>query len=88
MSLNSTLDQILMGKYLQSIVFTFEHYILRIAWLGSVATTISIFTVTEHHGIKEGAGQTHYVEVREAVYHKSVLRDHHTQYAMFKHKHS
>jgi len=66
-SLNSTLDQILTGKYLQSVVFTLEHYILRTAWLGSVATTISIFTATEHHEIKEGAGQTHYVEVREAV---------------------
>ena len=43
---------------------------------------------TEHHGIKEEAQQTHFVAVREAVYHKSVLRDHHTQYAMFKHKHS
>jgi len=84
-SLSSTLDQILMGKYLQSIVFTSEHYyVLRITWLGSVATTISIFTATEHHGIKEGAGQTHYVEVREAVYHKPVLRNHHTQYAMLK----
>ena len=51
--------------------------ILRIAWLGSVATTISIFTVTEHHGIKEGARQTHYVEVREAVYHKSLLQSPH-----------
>ena len=38
---------------------------------------------TEHHGIKEEAKQTHCVEVREAVYRKSVLHSHHTQHAKF-----
>ena len=37
--------------------------------------------VTEHHGIKEEAQQTHSVEVREVIYYKSVLGNHHTQHA-------
>jgi len=56
---------------------------LRIAWLGSVAK-LSIFTATEHHGIKGEARHTLSVAVREAVYHKLVLRNHDTQHAMFK----
>jgi len=38
----------------------------------------------EHHGIKGEARHTLSVAVREAVYHKSVLQNHHTQHAMFK----
>jgi len=58
---------------------------LRIAWLGSVAKTIN-FHSYGHHGIKfKGeARHTLSVAVREAVYHKFVLRNHHTQHAMFK----
>ena len=37
----------------------------------------------EHDGIKEEAQQTHSVEVCEAVYHKPVLRKHHTQHKKF-----
>jgi len=51
---------------------------LRIAWLGSVAKTIN-FHSYGHHGIKfKGeARHTLSVAVREAVYHKFVLRNHH-----------
>jgi len=50
---------------------------LHIVWLGSVAK-VSIFTATEHHGIKGEARHTLSVAVHEAVYHKFVLRNHHT----------
>ena len=44
--------------------------------------------VTEHHGTKEEPQQTHSVVVRGVVYHKSVLRNHHTQHANFEHNHN
>jgi len=46
------------------------------------------FSRLERHGIKEEAWQTHSVEVREAVYHKPVLHNHHMQYTKFKCKHN
>ena len=59
------------------------HCVLHIAWLGS-AVKLSIFMAMEHHRIKEEAWQALCVVVCEAVYHKSVLCNHHTQCTMFK----
>lgn len=39
--------------------------------------------VTEHHRIKEEDRQTHYIEIYEAVYYKSVLGNYHTQHTKF-----
>ena len=55
---------------------------LHIVWLGSMAKQ-SILTAMEHHGIKEEARHTLSVAVREAVYHKPVLHNHHTKHAKF-----
>ena len=56
---------------------------LRIAWLGSVAKTVNFHSYGTSRDQRE-AQQTLSVTVREAVYHKFMLRNHYTQHAMFK----